>query len=130
MVRQGLFREDLYYRLSVVPIRLPPLRERSEDIPELARFFFAEAQGEGLAAKSLDAEAMEALKAYPWPGNVRELENLVRRLTVLYSQETIDREVIDSELNEGQTAERSGAAPAESLGGAGEQDRKGGGEGK
>src|SRR3546814_9763806 len=118
MVRQGLFREDLYYRLSVVPIRLPPLRERSEDIPELARFFFAEAQGEGLAAKSLDAEAMEALKGSHWPGNVRELENLVRRLTVLYSQETIDREVIDSELNEGRTAERSVAAPADSLGGA------------
>jgi two-component system nitrogen regulation response regulator GlnG len=118
MVRQGLFREDLYYRLSVVPIRLPPLRERTEDIPELVRFFFAEAQEEGLSAKSLDPEAMEALKAYHWPGNVRELENLVRRLTVLYSQETIDREVIDSELNEGKAAERAVAAPAESLGGA------------
>jgi len=118
MVRQGLFREDLYYRLSVVPIRLPPLRERTEDIPELVRFFFAEAQEEGLSAKSLDPEAMEALKAYHWPGNVRELENLVRRLTVLYSQETIDREVIESELNEGKAAERAVAAPAESLGGA------------
>jgi two-component system nitrogen regulation response regulator GlnG len=118
MVRQGLFREDLYYRLSVVPIRLPPLRERTEDIPELVRFFFAEAQEEGLSVKSLDPEAMEALKAYHWPGNVRELENLVRRLTVLYSQETIDREVIASELNEGKAAERAVAAPAESLGGA------------
>jgi two-component system nitrogen regulation response regulator GlnG len=122
MVRQGLFREDLYYRLSVVPIRLPPLRERSEDIPELVRHFFADAMEEGLAAKSLDAEAMEALKAYHWPGNVRELENLVRRLAVLYSQETIDREVIESELSEGKAAERAAAAPpAESLGGAVEQ---------
>jgi len=121
MVRQGLFREDLYYRLSVVPIRLPPLRERTEDIPELVRHFFADAQEEGLSAKTLAAEAMEALKAYPWPGNVRELENLVRRLAVLYSQETIDREVIDSELNEGRAAERTVAAPAESLGGAVEQ---------
>jgi two-component system nitrogen regulation response regulator GlnG len=118
MVRQGLFREDLYYRLSVVPIRLPPLRERSEDIPELVRHFFAEVQDEGLSAKALDGEAMDALKAYPWPGNVRELENLVRRLAVLYSQETIDREVIDRELSEGKAAERAVAAPAESLGGA------------
>ncbi|MGD1880097.1 MAG: nitrogen regulation protein NR(I), partial [Kiloniellaceae bacterium] len=70
MVRQGLFREDLYYRLSVVPIRLPPLRERSEDIPELVRHFFADAQDEGLSTKTLDGEAMEALKAYHWPGNV------------------------------------------------------------
>jgi two-component system nitrogen regulation response regulator GlnG len=118
MVRQGLFREDLYYRLSVVPIRLPPLRERSEDIPELVRHFFAEVQDEGLSAKALDGEAMDALKAYPWPGNVRELENLVRRLAVLYSQETIDRQVIDRELSEGKAAERAVAAPAESLGGA------------
>src|SRR5690606_1171633 len=112
-------REDLYYRLSVVPIRLPPLRERSEDIPELVRFFFSEVQEEGLSAKSLDAEAMEALKAYNWPGNVRELENLVRRLAVLYSQETIDREVIESELTEGRGGERPApAAAAESLSGA------------
>ncbi|MEO3430108.1 nitrogen regulation protein NR(I) [Pelagibius sp. CAU 1746] len=122
MVRQGLFREDLYYRLSVVPIRLPPLRERSEDIPELVRHFFAAAQDEGLAAKSIDAEAMNALKAYHWPGNVRELENLVRRLTVLYSQETIDRDVIESELSEGKAAEHAAAPPpAESLSGAVEQ---------
>ena len=118
MVRQGLFREDLYYRLSVVPIRLPPLRERSEDIAELVRHFFGEIQDEGLSPKALDGEAMEALKAYPWPGNVRELENLVRRLAVLYSQETIDRGVIESELSEGKAAERAVAAPAESLSGA------------
>ncbi len=121
MVRQGLFREDLYYRLSVVPIRLPPLRERREDIPELVRHFFAEAQEEGLAAKSIDPEAMEALKSYPWPGNVRELENLVRRLAVLYSQETIDRAVVESELSEGKAAEPAAAPAAESLGGAVEQ---------
>jgi len=121
MVRQGLFREDLYYRLSVVPIRLPPLRERSEDIPELVRHFFADALEEGLAAKTLDGEAMEALKTYPWPGNVRELENLVRRLAVLYSQETIDRGVVEAELTEGKSTEQNAAPPAESLGGAVEQ---------
>src|SRR3546814_309977 len=87
-------------------------------MPGWGVFCSAGAQGEGPAAKALDAEAMEALKGYHGPGNVRELENLVRRLTWLYSQETIDREVIDSELNEGRTAERSVAAPAESLGGA------------
>ncbi|HEY9538647.1 MAG TPA: nitrogen regulation protein NR(I) [Kiloniellaceae bacterium] len=118
MVRQGLFREDLYYRLSVVPIRLPPLRERCEDIAELVRFFFAEAQQEGLSGKSLDGEAMEALRAYHWPGNVRELENLVRRLAVLYSQETIDRDVIENELNEGKTAGHMAAPPSDSLGSA------------
>src|SRR5579883_3325728 len=79
LIRQGLFREDLFYRLNVVPIRLPPLRERTEDIPALVRHFFTLAHAEGLPMKSLDAEAMERLKAYRWPGNVRELENLVRR---------------------------------------------------
>ena len=115
MVQQGLFREDLFYRLSVVPIRLPPLRERSEDIPELIRHFFALAQSEGLAAKTLEPEAMEALRAYRWPGNVRELENLVRRLTVLYSQETIGIEVIESELSDVDKGVREVSAPPESL---------------
>ena len=89
MVRQGLFREDLFYRLSVVPIRLPPLRERVEDIPELVRHFCAGVQEEGLATKTLDADALAELATYRWPGNVRELENLVRRLAALYSQEVI-----------------------------------------
>ncbi|WP_420348265.1 nitrogen regulation protein NR(I) [Pelagibius sp.] len=118
MVRQGLFREDLFYRLSVVPIRLPPLRERSEDIPELIRHFFSQAQSEGLAGKTLDGDAMDALRAYHWPGNVRELENLVRRLTVLYSQETIGVDVIAGELSEGGSSEREVSAPTESLGSA------------
>jgi two-component system nitrogen regulation response regulator GlnG len=100
MVRQGLFREDLFYRLSVVPIRLPPLRERSEDIPELVRHFSTQAQVEGLPGKTLDPGAMAGLQAYRWPGNVRELENLVRRLAALYSQEVIDREVVRAELAE------------------------------
>jgi two-component system nitrogen regulation response regulator GlnG len=116
MVRQGLFREDLFYRLNVVPIRLPPLRERSEDIPELIRHFFGLSEAEGLSTKSLDSEAMAYLKGYRWPGNVRELENLIRRLAVLYSQEVIDLEVIRGELGEA-PATRSGDTPAgESLG--------------
>src|SRR5690242_2464256 len=86
-IRQGLFREDLFYRLNVVPIRLPPLRERTEDIPLLVRHFFALAAAEGLPAKSLDQTAMDRLSSYRWPGNIRELENLVRRLAALYAQE-------------------------------------------
>ena len=97
-IRQGLFREDLFYRLNVVPIRLPPLRERAEDIPELARHFLDRASEQGMAAKALDEEAQRALMAYRWPGNVRELENLMRRLPALYPQEVIGREVIESEL--------------------------------
>ncbi|MDJ0942120.1 MAG: nitrogen regulation protein NR(I) [Kiloniellales bacterium] len=100
LVRQGLFREDLYYRLNVVPIRLPPLRERSEDIPELVQHFLAEGEKLGLPRKSLDAEALEALKAHDWPGNVRELENLIRRLAALYSQEVIGRADILAEISD------------------------------
>ena len=89
LIRQGLFREDLFYRLNVAPIRLPPLRERSADIPALVRHFAAQAVREGLPPKRLDDEAMERLRTYRWPGNVRELENLIRRLAALYSQEVI-----------------------------------------
>ncbi len=98
LIRQGLFREDLFYRLNVVPIRLPPLRERAEDIPELIRHFLTLAASEGLPVKTIDSQAMDRLKRHRWPGNVRELENLVRRLAALYSQEVIGIEVIDGEL--------------------------------
>ena len=98
LIRQGTFREDLFYRLNVVPIRLPPLRERPEDIPDLARHFLAQAAAQGLPVKSMDAAAMERLKRYRWPGNVRELENLVRRLAALYSQQVIGGDIIESEI--------------------------------
>jgi two-component system nitrogen regulation response regulator GlnG len=100
LVAQGMFREDLFYRLNVVPIRLPPLRERGEDIPALVQHFLVRARQEGLPLKTLEPEAMARLKSYAWPGNVRELENLVRRLAVLYAEETIGAEVIDAELRE------------------------------
>jgi len=99
-IRQGLFREDLFYRLNVVPIRLPPLRERVEDIQILARHFLDRARADGLQAKSLDASAADQLRAHRWPGNVRELENLMRRLAALYPQETITGETISAELAE------------------------------
>jgi two-component system, NtrC family, nitrogen regulation response regulator GlnG len=98
LIQQGLFREDLYFRLNVVPLRLPPLRERPEDIPDLIRHFFKLAEREGLPNKQIETVAIERLKRYRWPGNVRELENLARRLAALYPQETITIAVIDNEL--------------------------------
>ena len=98
LINQGLFREDLYYRLNVVPLRLPALRDRAEDVPDLVRHFVRHAVGEGLDAKRFDGEALDLLKAYPWPGNVRELENVVRRVMALYPQDVITREIIDNEL--------------------------------
>jgi two-component system nitrogen regulation response regulator GlnG len=97
-IDQGLFREDLYYRLNVVPLRLPPLRERLEDVPGLLRHFLGRAEREGLAAKTIEPAAIDRLKRHLWPGNVRELENLVRRLSALYAQDTITAEVIENEL--------------------------------
>ena len=119
LIRQGLFREDLYYRINVAPIRLPALRERTADIPALVRYFSALAVREGLPMKRLDEPAMERLRAYRWPGNVRELENLVRRLAALYSQEVIGVDVIAAELGESATSAGSQEiAEAEGLAGA------------
>src|SRR4051794_21342629 len=98
LIQQGLFREDLFFRLNVVPLRLPPLRERAEDVPDLIRHFFALAEKEGLPGKQLDQAALERLKRHRWPGNVRELENLARRLAALYPQEMISGAVIEAEL--------------------------------
>ncbi len=99
-IRQGLFREDLFYRLNVVPIRLPPLRERAEDIPLLARHFLERAREDGLPAKSLDQGAIDRLKQHGWPGNVRELENLMRRLAALCPDEVISADIIAAELTD------------------------------
>ena len=119
-IRQGLFREDLFYRLNVVPLRVPPLRQRREDIPELVAHFLSVARREGLGAKTIDSEAMRCLRAYSWPGNVRELENLIRRIAALYPQDTVGTEIVEAELAE--IAEeaveefRASAERAESLG--------------
>ncbi len=116
LIQQGLFREDLFYRLNVVPIRLPPLRERSEDIPALVRHFLNQAAAEGLPQKSLDQAAMERLKQHRWPGNVRELENLVRRLAALYSQDVIGVELINAELADVAPVAQAGEEPARAEG--------------
>jgi two-component system nitrogen regulation response regulator GlnG len=103
LINQGLFREDLFYRLNVVPLRLPALRERSEDIPDLVRHFFKQGEQEGLQTKRIMPAGIELMKRYSWPGNVRELENLVRRLAALYPQDEISGEIIESELKTGVT---------------------------
>jgi two-component system nitrogen regulation response regulator GlnG len=100
LISQGLFREDLYYRLNVVPLRLPPLRERVEDIPDLMRHFLRKAEDEGLPHKTLDNEALDLLRRHRWPGNVRELENLIRRLAVLQSGDVISAAAVSAELKE------------------------------
>jgi len=118
-IKMGLFREDLFYRLNVVPLRLPPLRQRTEDIPELVNNFLTRLMAEGLPAKRFAADALERLKQHRWPGNVRELENLIKRIAALYSEEIIDIQTVEIEL--ANTAPRAISAddnPPESLEGA------------
>jgi DNA-binding NtrC family response regulator len=94
-MRAKTFREDLYYRLNVLSITMPALRERAEDIPLLAGHFFRVACREmGLAEKEVDPEVMHWLAAQPWPGNVRELQNFVRRLTVFAAMERVDMNLV------------------------------------
>lgn len=100
LIHQGLFREDLFFRLNVVPMRLPPLRERAEDIHDLVRHFFAQGERAGLPVKQLQPDALDLMLRYRWPGNVRELENLVRRLAALYPQDVITAVQIENELNQ------------------------------
>jgi two-component system nitrogen regulation response regulator GlnG len=110
-INKGQFREDLFYRLNVVPLRLPPLRDRAEDVPDLIRHFMQENVGEGLEAKRFETEALSLLKSYSWPGNVRELENMVRRVMALYPQDVISSEIIAQELQSGDDASGQ-SAPA------------------
>src|SRR5690242_14704324 len=119
LIQQGLFREDLFFRLNVVPLRLPPLRERIEDLPDLIRHFFSLAEKDGLPPKQIDQAALDRLKRHRWPGNVRELENLARRLAALYPQDVITSSVIDGELAPpAVTSGGGGSHSVENLGGA------------
>jgi two-component system, NtrC family, nitrogen regulation response regulator GlnG len=99
LINEGRFREDLFYRLNVVPIRLPPLRERLEDVPDLARAFLRKAETEGLPRKSISKEALDILKKQEWTGNVRELENLMRRLCVLCPDDVVSGAVVTQEIS-------------------------------
>ncbi len=98
LVESGDFREDLYYRMNVVRIEMPPLRRRKEDIPELVKAFLIRAEGRGLAQKQIAQPAMDLMMAYDWPGNVRELENLIFRLAALSPDATISQRDIEREL--------------------------------
>jgi two-component system nitrogen regulation response regulator GlnG len=100
LVSSGRFREDLFYRLNVVPIALPALRERRQDVPILARHFLDLAAESGLPRKQLSDEALAVLRAHDWPGNVRELENLMRRLAVLSRDDVIGVETMRSALGD------------------------------
>jgi two-component system, NtrC family, response regulator AtoC len=103
MMSQGTFRSDLYYRINVVPLQIPPLRQRKEDIFLLAQYFLDKHAGSG--RKKITAEAMDVLVAYEWPGNVRELENIVERVVVLSKGDTITAEELPAALKSGSQAE-------------------------
>ncbi len=109
-IAAGRFREDLFYRLNVIPIHVPPLAERSEDIPELVADFLGHLAGKhNQPVKSFTPEALEVLQAQPWPGNVRELKNLVERLWILCPSEEIGVEDLPAEMG-GAAAPRAGQA--------------------
>ena len=103
-IENGHFREDLYYRLNVVPIEVPPLRDRAEDIPVLAEIFLAEAAASNREKrKAIASEALDILKKYAWPGNVRELKNLVERLAIMVQRDTITIKDLPANLADGKT---------------------------
>ncbi len=112
-IERGNFREDLFYRLNVIPFHVPPLRERKEDIPALSAFFLDEfARAYGRKSKELTPQALEALEAHHWPGNVRELRNLIERIVILHPQSRIDARHIPLQL----TRKSGGERPAERYG--------------
>jgi two-component system nitrogen regulation response regulator GlnG len=121
MIGEGQFREDLYYRLNVVPIRLPPLRERGHDIGELARHFLDRAAADGLPRKLLEPSAIARLERHNWPGNIRELENLMRRLAALTRDTVITPALIEQQLSGGANAAAQPMAEAAGLAEAVEQ---------
>ncbi|MGN3973227.1 sigma-54-dependent transcriptional regulator [Tsuneonella sp. SYSU-LHT278] len=104
MIAAGTFREDLFYRLNVVPIELPPLRERRDDIEALARHFLGQAVGEGLPRRRIDASGIALLEKFDWRGNVRELRNAVYRLSLMARDETIDAATVESVLGKPEPA--------------------------
>ncbi|MGB1539935.1 MAG: sigma 54-interacting transcriptional regulator, partial [Rickettsiales bacterium] len=116
-VRDGTFREDLFFRLNVVPIYIPPLRERREDIKVLALHCLAKAHKKGLPEKKLSSGALEELELYSWPGNVRELENLIYRVAALHPEPRLDRVAMQEELQNLMGEGQKQPAQVEALGG-------------
>ncbi|MBL8543954.1 MAG: sigma 54-interacting transcriptional regulator [Hyphomonadaceae bacterium] len=115
LARQGAFRQDLFYRLNVVTIHLPPLRDRLDDVGDLARAFLLRAKREGLPEKSIDAAAVERLKTHAFPGNVRELENMLRRAAALSPAPVITDRDIAQQLGAAAAARAQSDSPDESF---------------
>jgi two-component system nitrogen regulation response regulator GlnG len=115
LLAEGRFREDLYYRLNVVPVHLPALRDRSDDVPLLARHFLDQAAADGLPRKALSDDAAALLRLYSWPGNVRELKNLMQRLTVLARETVIGPDLLRQVLSVDNLAEPRATAVEDSL---------------
>jgi transcriptional regulator with GAF, ATPase, and Fis domain len=106
-VEEGMFREDLYYRLNVIPLRLPPLRNMREDIPLMVEYFITHmSRRKGKAAPAISDEAMQCLSRYKWPGNVRELENLVERMLILKEGEVVSPADLPERLVDKQQVQR------------------------
>ena len=111
-IRRGAFREDLFFRLNVIPFHVPPLRERTEDVPRLARHFMAEISAEyGRRPKEFSPDAMELLRAHKWPGNVRELRNIVERLLIMTPGEQVEAHHLPASLLGGAGAPAAAQAP-------------------
>jgi two-component system nitrogen regulation response regulator NtrX len=117
-IEKGDFREDLYFRLSVIPIRVPALRERIEDIPGLVEHFLAQFSAENnIRRKTVSPEAMAALKRHPWRGNVRELKNTIERLLIMVPQDEIAPEHLQDVLRRpAEGGSSAGGAAAEAPG--------------
>ena len=109
-IRSGAFREDLFYRLNVIPIEVPPLRERKEDIPLLVQHFLERLNAEqARKIEGITEEALERLADHDWPGNVRELENLVERMVVMRGEGTLDVSDLPAPFRQVSASARSGA---------------------
>jgi two-component system response regulator HydG len=117
LVAAGRFREDLFFRLNVLRVRVPALRERAEDIAVLAEHFLARSRGRvpGAATVTFGADALKAFGAYPWPGNVRELENLVERLVVTASGPQIDVAAVEEVLGPSRGVDKLAALLADPI---------------
>jgi two-component system response regulator PilR (NtrC family) len=116
-VAGGAFREDLYYRLNVVPIHLPPLRERREDIPPLAEHFLEKyAEQMQKPVRSISHAAAAQLQAYSWPGNVRELENVIERAVALEQSSSVLPDSLPAHIRSGKSMETDPGAPSTALG--------------
>ncbi|HOV37634.1 MAG TPA: helix-turn-helix domain-containing protein, partial [Spirochaetales bacterium] len=101
LIRAGKFREDLYFRLNVIPLYIPSLSERIQDLPLLVSYFMEKFKPESIfSPRTFTTEAMEYLKAYPWPGNIRELKNFIERINIMSDEECISLETVKYYLGE------------------------------